>query len=457
MTKLTYDDLKFPNYTNTNIAVRLPAKIGNDLKTIELTLTDVVYAAELAGLNMLFVADTGKGKTQLISDIAWSHFGGDNGDSGNTNWADGRPSFEIEDLFVRSKVDLSKGYDSDTARQLKEERIKRVCLCVDELNRAPKPKQNEFFDLADGKYTFNGTRYRLGSEGYTLFLATANLNKLNGDFSGTFEFDRALLNRAHLTIDLDHKDFSPTPKDKIQIRKRKTSPRVDMAEPRDISSKIIEAHKEIIAMKANDPYMSAFEFLIDNGLSHCEKDKYNEKGAAFPIPCVECAETCKTKGGLCNLLKGSSERTVDSIAPLAYALSYIASLKFGKDVQISPFDAALQAFRFTTYHGNLNENVCREEYAGRKQAMMDNAVNKLEESVNIVKDYIPAMVEGKDPEIIICNARGNEVRSPKSESIEKALKQRNIPYTTKSLKDELKTKGIGTDWIDDYKQEVKKK
>ncbi len=466
MTKLTYDDLKFPDYnskgelvnhyTNTNTAVRLPAKIGDEVKTIELSLTDVVYAAELAGLNMLFVADTGKGKTQLISDIAWSHFGGDNNDFGNANWADGRPNFEIEDLFVRSKVDLTKGYDSDTARQLKEERIKRVCLCVDELNRAPKPKQNEFFDLADGKYTFNGTRYRLGQDGYTLFIATANLNKLNGDFSGTFEFDRALLNRAHLTIDLDHKDFSPTPRDKIDIRKRKKSPRVDMAEPRDISSKIIEAHKDIIAMKADDPYMSAFEFLIDNGLSYCEKDKYNEKGAAFPMQCVECEKGCKNEG-LCNLLKGSSERTVDSIAPLAYALSYIASLKFGKNVEISPFDAALQAFRFTTYHGNLNENVCKEEYAGRKQAMMDTTVNKLEESVNIVKDYIPAMVEGKEPEIIVCNINGNEVRSPKSDSTENKLKERNISYQIRSIKDELKAKGIGADWVDDYKQEVKRK
>ena len=456
MTKLTYDDLKFPHYTNSGTAVRLPAKVGDKVKTMELTLADVVYAAELAGLNMLFISDTGKGKTQLISDIAWSHFGGDANDHGNANWADGRPNFEIEDLFVRSKVDLTKGYDSDTARHLKEERIKRVCLCVDELNRAPKPKQNEFFDLADGKYTFNGTRYGLGQEGYTLFIATANLNKLNGDYSGTFEFDRALLNRAHLTIDLDHKDFSPTPKDKIRIRKRKTSPRVDLAEPRDISSKIIAAHKEIISMKANDPCMSAFEFLIDNGLSYCEKDKYNEKGAAFPMQCVECDAKCKDEG-LCSLLKGSSERTVDSIAPLAYALSYIASLKFGTDVQISPFDAALQAFRFTTYHGNLNENICREEYAGRKQAMMDAAVNKLEESINIVKDYIPAMVEGKEPEIIVYNRGAEEARSPKSESIEKAFKQRKISYSIRNLKDELKAKGMGAEWVDDYRQEASKK
>ncbi len=456
MSKLTYEDLRFPNYTNNGIAVRLPAKIGNELKTVELTLTDVVYAAELAGLNMLFIADTGRGKTQLISDIAWSHFGGDNNESGNANWADGRPNFEIEDLFVRSRVDLSKGYDSDTARQLKEERIKRVCLCVDELNRAPKPKQNEFFDLADGKYTFNGMRHKLGREGYTMFIATANLNKLNGDFSGTFEFDRALLNRAHLTIDLDHKDFSPTPKDKIEIRRRKTSPRVDVAEPRDISQKIIEAHKEIIAMKSNDPCMSAFEFLIDSGLSYCEKDKYNEKGAAFPMQCVECDASCKDKG-LCYLLKGSSERTVDSIAPLAYALAYIASLKYGTDVQINPFDAALQAFRFTTYHGNLNENTCREEYAGRKQAMMDDAINKLETAVNIVRDYIPAMFEGEKPELLSYTLNGKNVRSSKSRVVEAALKKGGIAYTTRSLNEELKAEGLGTDWIDDYAQEVRKK
>ncbi len=456
MSKLTYEDLRFPNYTNNGIAVRLPAKISGELKTVELTLTDVVYAAELAGLNMLFIADTGRGKTQLISDIAWNHFGGDNNDSGNANWADGRPNFEIEDLFVRSKVDLSKGYDSDTARQLKEERIKRVCLCVDELNRAPKPKQNEFFDLADGKYTFNGMRHNLGREGYTLFLATANLNKLNGDFSGTFEFDRALLNRAHLTIDLDHKDFSPIPKDKIQIRKRKRSPRVDVAEPRDISQKIIQAHREIIAMKGDDPCISAFEFLIDDGLSYCEKDKYHEKGAAFPMQCVECDDSCKDKG-LCSLLKGSSERTVDSIAPLAYALSYIASLKFGQDVQINPFDAAMQAFKFTTYHGNLNENICREEYAGRKQAMMEYAIGKLEIAVDIVRDYIPAMVDGEEPRILVYSLGGKEVRCSESNAIKKALKAKKIAYTTRDLKEELKAKGLGTDWIDDYKQAVKVK
>jgi hypothetical protein len=429
--------------------------VGNEFKTVELSLTDVVYAAELAGLNMLFVADTGMGKTQLITDIVWSHFGGDNNDVGNANWADGRPGFDIEDLFIRSRVDLGSGkYDSDTARQLKDERVKRLCFAVDEMNRAPKPKQNEFFDLADGKYTFNGMRYKLGQDGYSLFIATANLNKLNGDYSGTYEFDKALLNRAHLTFDLDYKNFRPTAEDKIQIRKRKNSPRVDVAEPRDIGDKIIEAHREIIAMKNNDPYMAAFEFLIDEGLSYCEKDKYQEKGPDFPMQCLDCNSNGKD---LCSLVKNSSERTIDAIAPLAYALSYIATLKTGKEVIIDPLDAALQAFRFTTYHGNLNENIAKEQYAARKQAMMDETVEKIGESVKLVKTCMPAIVEGHRPKLIVYGANGREFQTASTDEIVSALKKKKISYKEVDLEQELKKKGVGTGWLESFRKEVSRK
>ena len=172
--------------------------------------------------------------------------------------------------------------------------------------------------------------------------------------------------------------------------------------------------------------------------------------------CIECDSSCKNQG-LCSLLKGSSERTVNSIAPLAYALAYIASLKYGQNVDINPFDAALQAFKFTTYHGNLNENICREEYAGRKQAMMDDAVNKLEESVKIVNNYLPAMIDGNNAEVVVYQSGREEARSPRSASIEKALKAKRIPYQIRNMKEELKAQGLGTDWIDDYQQEVKKK
>src|SRR3989338_10964306 len=75
--KLTYDELRFPNYVNSSIAVRLKGTEDGVEKIIELTTSDLFYAIELAGLNCLVVSDTGKGKTQLMTDIAWHHFGGD--------------------------------------------------------------------------------------------------------------------------------------------------------------------------------------------------------------------------------------------------------------------------------------------------------------------------------------------------------------------------------------------
>ena len=464
MNELTYDELKFPNYVNSNTAIRLRAKVGEPeldregkdarpLKTLELTLSDVVYAAELAGLNMLFVSDSGRGKTQLTSDVAWHHYGGDQ-ETGQANWADGRPSFDITDLFERTRVDLDSGkFDSDTARQVKEERVKRLFFGVDEINRAPGPKQNEFFDLADGKYTFNGKRLNLGEDGYALFMATANLNKLNGDFSGTFELDRALLNRAHLTFDLDHPNFRPTPEDEMVIEERKANPKVDLAPAQDLTGKILTINKKILtAAKQLDPYFTAFRFLVGRGLDYCDTDNYKEKGAAFPMLCNECGYTGKD---LCSMIKGSSERSIPAVKTLAYALSYLAELKLGEKVEIDPLDAVLQAFRFTTYHGNLNELVAQEEYAARNQTMMDETVEKLSGVVNTLRDYLPMMIAGQDPTIISYQFQGNRVKAPKDQKTVQALNKANISFQETNLKKELKEKGLGVDWVDPYVKRMK--
>ena len=447
MTKLTYEQLRFPNYRNTNTAVRLRVNVDGKIETISLSLSDLVYAAEIAGLNMLTVADTGRGKTQLMTDIAWHHFGGDQ-ESGNANWADGRPSFDITDLFERQEVDLSSGrFDSNTIRQLRRDKTGRCFFGVDELNRAPNPKQNEFFDLADGKYTFDGQRYKLGRDDYALFMSTANLNKVNGDFSGTFGLDRALLNRAHLTLDLDHKDFRPTAEDELAIEERKANPRVDVPPPQDISDGIIEINHQIREdSRKLDPYLTAFRFLIGRGLDYCDQDKYKDKGA-FPTLCGDCSFRGKD---LCSLVKGSSERKIAAIKALAYGLSHIAKLKLGKEVEIDPFDAALQAFRFTTYHGNLNDVIASDEYGERRQTMMDEAVQELSGRVRILEPYIPQMLEGYQPVSLVYNSNGKERRATRTDELVAKLDKNKISYQTTNLKTELKEKGIGTDWINAY-------
>ncbi|MFH1972462.1 MAG: hypothetical protein ABIJ18_03235 [archaeon] len=455
MSELTYDELVFPNYVNSNTAVRLRANIDGRLQTLELSVCDMAYAIELAGLNSLWLSDTGRGKTQLMSDIAWHHFGGDQ-EEGDANWADGRPSFDITDLFERTQVDLESGkFDSDTARQVKANRIRRMFFGVDEINRAPNPRQNEFFDLADGKYTFNGRRLDLGKEGYAIFMATANLNKMNGDFSGTFELDRALLNRAHVTIDLDHPDFRPTVEDEMLIEEGKANPKVDIAPAQNLSGKILTANKEIMATARQlNPYFTAFRFLIGRGLDYCATDKYDEKGSNFPMLCAECDDTGKD---LCSRVKGSSERTLPAVKSLAYALSYIAKLKTGKEVEIDPLDATLQAFRFTTYHGNLNELMAEDQYAMRKQIMMDETVEKLSGVVDVLRPYLPIMIDGGEPVIVSYQFKGEQFDGPKTDKTISTLRKAGISYQEKGLKAELKEQGLGTDWIDPYVKSMRKK
>lgn len=457
MSGLTYEELRLPYYVNNGTAVTLSARIAGrkDLINIYLSLTDAVFALELAGLNALFVSDTGRGKTQLITDIKQYHFGGD-GINGKANWATGRPNFEIEDIFIRSKADLSKGvFDSEEVRKLKDDRIRRLFTGVDEINRAPKPKQNDCFDLADAKYNFNGENIRLGRDGYHLFFVTANLNKINGDFSGTYEFDRALLNRTHATIDLDHPPFRPTAADKIRIRKQKTSPHVDVAEPRDISDKILAVHKEIVSNVRFSPELLAFQFLVDDGLNYCQTGREHEKASAFPMLCGECSASGKN---LCSLIKGSSERTVDALAPFAVALAYVAELKYQKELVIDPLDTALQAFKFTTYHGNLNDLVAREEYFGMKQMMMDSVIDKLGSAVTVLRDFFGAMRHGSSEILSYSDPKTGKVqRMLNSDELRQLLTEKNISFQERKMKTELNALGIGTSWIDEYIDEIKQK
>lgn len=454
MTNLTYEDLELPNYVNSSTAVTLKVKAGEAVKDIPLTLCDVVAAAELAGLNMLFVSDTGRGKTQLVSDIVWNHFGGHDND-GSANWADGRPNFEIQELFERTRIDKNAAvYDSDEATQLKEERTSRPLIVVDEINRAPKIKQNEFFDLAEGKYTFRGRRLKLGRDGYAGFLATANLNKSNGDFQGTFELDRALLNRAHLTIDLDHRTFRPTSEDKIVINEKIADPRLIVANPRDISSKIISEHRDLMAKTSVfDPYMLAFSFMIDDGLNFCDKDPYKEKTTTFPMLCGDCDYVGKD---MCSLVKSSSDRTTKAVKALAYGLARITELKLGKPVEVDALDANLQAYKFTTYHGNLNDIMAQADFGSRKQELMEQVVSKLGNCVDLLRTYFPIINEGREPIVVIYTISGKERRVERSTEVINILRKKDISYQEKDFRTELKEKGIGVDWVDAYARRLRK-
>jgi len=441
---LTYQDLELPIYRNTREIIDFNIEKKGEAQRCTLTLSDLVLAAELAGLNMLFISDTGRGKTQLVSDIYTAHFGG------KGNWIVGRKDASVLDLFERTSADLTTGkFDSETARTLHEKRVAYLLNVADELNRAPGPVQADFFDLADGKYAFRGERALLGKEGYSLFLATMNLNKAGDNgFSGTFDVDRALYNRSHLTIDLDHSDFRPTAEDKLYIRSYAMDPRVKHAEKKDISAEILQAF-HTIRTRSREPSLDAqiFAFLVDESLDYCEKDALkHEKQGSWPMACLDCPHSAN----ICSSVKSSSERTVESIALLAQGLQYLAELKYGP-VSISSFDAFLEAFRFTTYHGNLNDIAIGEKYAGRRQILMDETVHNLREIVTSIKPFMSK--ERLNTRLIECTIpeRGSMTIEYQQDLL-RSIEQKKIPHKVLDLPTILKEKGIGTNWIQSIKK-----
>lgn len=80
---LTYQELEFPNYVNTRNAFA------------NLTVSDLAKAAVLAPLNVLFVGDTGTGKSQLATDIYNHYFGGNKSENGQGIFIRAHPEIDI--------------------------------------------------------------------------------------------------------------------------------------------------------------------------------------------------------------------------------------------------------------------------------------------------------------------------------------------------------------------------
>jgi len=464
---IDYKRLVLPNYQNTSTAVTLRGVISGEKEftDIPLAFTDVVIADVIAGLGALFVSDTGLGKTQLLKDICRYLFGGD-GPGGNANMVVGRKDFQIEDLLTITEADLTTGvYNSRESRRIDPARARRVFYGVNEINRASHAVQNDFIDLAEGERNFNGIDFALGQNGYTVFMATANLNNTNGDFEGIYSFDRALMNRANMTFDLDHINFTPTPMDELDIEERKFSTKLDLAPIEDKTYELLLMNQHIRGLTAtSDPNHAAFRFLVGRAMNYCPTDKYGDKKALFP---TKCTTKCTNREKLCAMLKPASTRTLTAVKSMAYALHYVAELKLGRRFHVDIFDAALQAFKFTTYHGNLNEILVEEKYDFRKQMMMDDVITKLTSATNLARKYISVVLDGNDSVVTITFAHpkdernGEVVTTAKSDSLIESLEalkaSGKLPggYTENNIERELTGMGVGVDWMPAFAERFK--
>lgn len=225
----------------------------------------------------------------------------------------------------------------------------------------------------------------LGENGYHLFMSSCNLNRVNGDFTGTSQINRALLNRFGVTLDFDF--FRRTDGDDDVLSQKSG---LEQAPIRDISDKIMHAYQEITAASRQiEPWIDAYVRIFSSGLEYCEKDSDNRKKRIWPSKCGSCDFT---KKDLCSIVKQSSTGTSMLLKRFAHAINYIIGLKHGQK-SLDPLDLALGAFQFTTYHGNLNGIETMSKYSGEDQEQMKDAIKKIRGKIEPVRDYINFAVD----------------------------------------------------------------
>ncbi|MFH0798059.1 MAG: hypothetical protein V1906_01465 [Candidatus Woesearchaeota archaeon] len=386
---LTYDELKlgesakqafFDGKGTDHIAQHCPVYLNTRPFFANLNVTDAAIAAAMAGLNLMLVGDTGCGKSQLASDMSLYYFGGNKADNGHSVWVKGRPDLDVN-VEVFTKLNMEKGCWDLT------DSIDSLLYVVDEINRCPPIAQNQFFGMGDGKMDHNGRAIKLGRDGYSMIIATANLG--NGEFGGTFESDKALYNRMHVAIDFDHPLYRPTTEDMMILDMlRAADPKIKDAPRRDISDKLVAAKKSIDHI-VNDELetedLAALNFL-KFGLDHCTKYNAN-KGKEWPTECQECGHN-KNSDAICSMIRAPARRTIESTIRYAAALYLLANLK-DPNVKVNFTDAVFKAFEVTgAYQQILNEQALKFNHGGQNPKMMAEVVEALRTTYKANEDFI---------------------------------------------------------------------
>jgi hypothetical protein len=369
MTAITYEDLKFPVYLNSR-------EIGS-VAGVPLTVCDAINAAQLAKLNVFLAGKKGCGKTQLLRDMCNNRFGG------NGVNLEGRVDMKIDEVY--KQVNLKKIFDKTAHNEKELVELAKTAghhfIGVDELNRCPEVVQNELLSAMNGYIMYDGKPYQLGN-GFAVGLATGNLG--NGGYVGTFKIDDALADRLHLFINLDY--WKPTVEDKVEIDKRtEIDPRVIESQHRDISNRIIAAHKEIMA-KPTRLETTVFGRFFEQALDYCRthnsagnsKDNLMER---WPSICTE--KSCPLRNSYCARIKSVGERTVKAMKLLAQGLQYVAALK-SPGCKDAPIEAILTAANLMLpYSGSISHVYLNEaDVFGNPNIAAKSLVNEIQNQIS---------------------------------------------------------------------------
>lgn len=386
--ELKYEDLKFPTFENSHVVMSVDSYNPKGEKhKVDIPVSDVVRAVVLMGGSLLNIGPTRCGKTQLMRDICDHWFGGEiETEKGKSHWDTAKNDYSADAWFRtidQSKVGDGRGMLSDS-KVFIEARLKCLCNVMDEINLAIPEIQVEYFGLAEGQHKGK----TLGDNEYYLFMSSCNLNRVDGDYAGTSQMNIALLNRFTVTLDFDNYVLEDFDRDKLAEKDIPGRPK--RAPLRDISDKILQANAHIRETASQrDPWLDLYFRLFESGLDYCAKNSEKRKKRAWPQKCGGCDYVHKD---LCSLVKQSHTGTTAALKRFAKSIDYLIHLRDG-EIQFDPFSLALESFRLTTYHGNLNAVETSSTYAGEDQEHMNVVVKMVKEKVDPIKTYLDLAVE----------------------------------------------------------------
>lgn len=386
---LTYEELAFPIFRNSR-------SIGA-VSGVNITVEDALRAALVTRSNIFAVGGRGTGKTQALSDILCNFFGGEE-EEGKGMFIEVRADSKPDELYT--KVNLGKeALEAATSSEdliVLTQRVKKRFFGADELNRGPELTQNGFMALANGYYPHKGRRIPLGSNDYSVGMATANIG--NGEYSGTFRMDSAALDRWQLILDLNF--WRRTAEDENEIRKQKRDPRVKLATLRDISDKLVAAYKSI---GQPSEIMELISLYLTQGLDYCEKFPAAENSkrvldSRFPVICHEKA--CALRNEACGIAKPLEERGAQTILRLAQGLEYIAKLK-NQEMKTDPINSMLIAYSLVAPHSRVlsPQYILQDENFNNPALAGKNAAAKLRAEIEALQaadsPFFKAYVQAK--------------------------------------------------------------
>jgi len=346
----------------------------------------------MSGIPLLLGGRPGCGKSQLAFDFANYYFNGAKRSGGNSVIIPVNPDTEILDPGNKYYTE----FDMEKSEVRLSPNIEAAFHLIDEINRTPTIKQNQFYPLLNGYVSYQGQDTQIGVEGYKSVIGTANLG--NGEFLGTFSMDPALENRFGIIIDFDYDMFRPTEEDDmLRDRLREANPEIKQAPKRDLTQKIIKAYREI-AESSKNPGLEAIAVVdfLKFGLRNCQGpnqgDEPRAKEKIWPYNCQDCFRN-PDADFLCSLSREPEPRTTQALIKYASALEYLAKLKNPK-VEINVIDLIFKAFELTgAYQHMLNPNVLRQSYSDENPKMMQEVAQRLRADFRTNEDFIIGSLE----------------------------------------------------------------